>query len=286
MRHFVILVILVVLIILVLLCTSRKIQEQFIGSHTIPNIIWTYWDNDTLPEVVQRCVDTWRLHNPSFTVNVLGPSNLRKYMDIDVKRLKFIDGPTRESDAIRIYILEKYGGIWSDATILVTKPYSFPMTSQYEFIGYYIASFTTNQDYPVLENWFFATIPHGNFIRKWKEAFYALEELGNVDAGLAYMKREGVDFQKINSTHYLYMHVCAQYVMQKQMTPDEIRDTMYLRKAEDGPFKYLTENAWDSTKAIEELCQGNNITEIVKFRGGERGILMGREDLADCIFED
>jgi len=280
------LIILVVLIILLLIWTSRRVQERFIGSHTIPKIIWTYWDNDTLPEVVQRCVDTWRLHNPSFTVNVLGPSNLRDYMDIDVKSLKFIDGPTRESDAVRIYILEKFGGIWSDATIMLTKPYSFPMTSQYEFIGYYIEGFTSNPDYPVLENWFFATIPHGNFITKWKEAFYGLEELGTVDAGLEYMKERGVDFQKIGIAHYLYMHICAQYVMQKQMTPDEIRTTMYLMKADDGPYKYLTSNSWDSTKAIEELCKGNNITDMIKFRGGERSILMGRKDLADCIFKD
>jgi len=226
---------------------------------------------------VQLCIESWRRHNPTYEVRVLTPETLGDYIDVDVKSLSFIDSPAREADAVRLLILEEFGGVWSDATVLLTQPYSFSLNS--EFVGYYMESFTTDERFPVLEAWFFACRPHGAFITKWKKAFFMLEDFDSVDDALNYVK-ESTDLQKINGPHYLFINVAAQYVMQKD---PELVKRMTLGKAEEGAYQYLTKNGWDSTQALEDLCRGNHQSALIKFRGAERKILIDREDLKECL---
>jgi len=249
------------------------------SEHSIPPIIWTYWNSEEIPEVVQMCIESWRQQNPTYEVRVLTPANLADYIDVDVGSLSFIDSPAREADAVRLLVLEQFGGVWSDATVLATQPYSFPLQS--EFVGYFMQSFTTDERFPVLEGWFFATVPHGDFIRQWKKAFFMLEDFDSVDEALEYV-RKSTDLQKINGPNYLFINVAAQYVMQRH--PDLVK-RMTLMKAEDGPYQYITKNGWNSTKALEDLCRGNYWTPLLKFRGAERKVLMDREDLKECIFK-
>lgn len=275
------------ILIAIILCAcilSRTSVEGFSQQHTIPAIIWTYWNSTDIPEVVLKCIDSWRHYNPEYEVRVVTPANFKEYVNVDIKSLSFIDGPARESDTARLLLLEKYGGVWSDASILLTKPYSFSRQSEFEFIGYYIDGFTSDIRYPVLENWFFATIPKGQFITKWKKAFFMLEDFDSVNDAVEYMKQEEeIDTQKIATDllNYLFMHIAAQYVLQNN---PELVNTMKLMKAEDGPFKYISSNGWDTAKALEDLCKGNHKTDIIKFRGGERNLITERKDLYDCIF--
>jgi Capsular polysaccharide synthesis protein len=229
--------------------------------------------------VVQKCINSWTKHNPTYTVTVLSPKNIMDYLDIELDDISFNDSAARESDIVRLLILEKYGGVWSDATVFVTEPYPFSLRSKYEFIGFYLDSFTTNKEYPVLESWFFATVPRGKFIKKWRRAFFKLDDFSSVKEAVKYVKDQGVDIQNINGPEYLFIHVAGQYAMQK----NKVTKTMKFMKAEDGPFKYISNNGWKSLEAIEDLCKGNHKTGIIKFRGSERGILTDRKDLQDCI---
>jgi hypothetical protein len=207
---------------------------------------------------------------------------LKEYIDIDVKALSFIDSPARESDTIRLLLLEKHGGVWSDASILLSKPYSFSRQSEFEFIGYYLDGWTSDSRFPVIESWFFATIPKGQFITKWKKAFFMLEDFNSVDDAVEYMKQGGIDMQRIGSLNYLFIHVAAQYVLQNY---PKLVSNMKLMKAEEGPFKYISNNGWDSTKALEDLCKGNHKTDLIKFRGAERHIITERNDLHACLLD-
>ena len=260
----------IVLLLSILYCYSYN---------TIPAIIWTYWDDDEIPEVVQKCIHSWSHHNPTFRVIVLSPKNLKNYININLKDISFNDSPARESDIVRLLVLEKYGGVWSDATIFITQPYPFSLRSQYEFIGYYLDGFTSRKEFPVLESWFFATVPNGEFITKWRRAFFKLEDHNSAEDAVKSVQEQGIDIQKIINPKYLYIHVAAQQVIQT----NNVKRTMKFMKAEDGPFKYVSSNGWDSIKSLEDLCNGNHRTDIIKFRGSERVVLMERTDLQDCI---
>jgi hypothetical protein len=67
------------------------------------------------------------------------------------------------------------------------------------------------------------------------------------------------------------MHVSAQKVLQLDQYPME---SMMLRKAEEGPFRYLVDAKWDSEKAVRAACLDPSYqTPILKMRGSERIIV-------------
>ena len=271
-----------IILILILCVSSYSKTEGFSSQPVIPAIIWTYWNSNTIPDVVQRCIDSWAYHNPSYEIHVVTPANLYDYIDMDIKDLKFNDSPARESDIVRLLLLEQYGGVWSDASILATNPYPFSLDSGVECICYYLDGFTSRPEFPVIESWFFATVPHGQFIKGWKQAFFSLDTFVTVKDGVDYMRNIGIDLQKISNIEYLFIHVAAQYVLQ---TDPNVLRTMRFMKAEDGPYRYLTQNGWDSRKALENLCKGDNRTALIKFRGHERKILQEEKDLQECVLK-
>ena len=86
----------------------------------------------------------------------------------------------------------------------------------------------------------------------------------------------GVDYENITGPIYLAIHVAAQKVLQVDKYP---LDSLILRKAEDGPFKYLTETGWDSEKAINFACNNKKYQgPIMKMRGPERAALESKID--------
>jgi hypothetical protein len=273
-------VLLVVLIMVCLFYYYRIVTiEKFDVSHTIPAQIWTYWNSDTITSpVVLDCIQTWRQHNPGYTINVLGPTRATQLLGFNPKELRMNDGPTRESDIVRSNILQRYGGVWIDATIYMTAPLIFK--GQYEFYGYKIHKFTSKPGIPVVENWFFATVPQGRFITAWRDEFMKAERFQSIKDALNDLRMQGVMFDNIPIQEYLFMHICAQKVLQQDPS---LLTSMSLQIAEETAFKYLVANDWNDVKGLESLCRGENIEPLIKFRGGERKYLEDHLDVFECI---
>lgn len=269
-----------------LLVIHKRIKEPFQVSQSIPNIWWTYWNDYTIPEVVENCIQSWRKWYPEMEIRIVTPKTLKFYVDIDPKQLSWNDNPGRESDIVRLNLLQKYGGYWSDATNYVTGRVEFPKGPYTEFVGYFIQRSTLNSKYPVIESWFFGTIPEAPFITRWRDVFMSISDHKTVDSYLQSMREKGVDFQGILFPGYLAIHVAAQYILQKEMSPEEQVEKLSLLKAEDGPFAYLAANDWDSQRALDNLCKGNHRTAMIKFCGAERKMLEKNEQLRKCIFKD
>lgn len=248
----------------------------------IPKQIWTYWNDATkLPRTVQLCMDSWRKHNPDYQITLLTKENYAQYTTIPAHiadHPNFHDNPTRFSDLVRVWTLTQHGGIWIDSSVLVKQPVSRWLPppggslarEAPEFIGYYIAGMTTTA--PVIENWFYAAAPDSAFMRAWRDEFSKLTDYPSVSDYVASRQALGVDISKIIAPEYLAQHVAAQKVLQIDGYP---RDRMYLRCAEDGPFRYLADNDWDSAKALAAACAAPATyqTPLMKLRGVERGVL-------------
>lgn len=249
----------------------------------IPKQIWTYWNDPAkLPRTVQLCMDSWRKHNPDYRITLLTKENYAQHTTIPAQLAHnpiFHDNPTRFSDLVRIWTLAQHGGIWIDSSVLVKQPVSNWLpppggSLACEFIGYYIAGMTTTA--PVIENWFYAAAPNSPFMRAWRDAFSTLADHPSVSDYVASRQALGVDISKIIAPEYLAQHVAAQKVLQIDRYP---RDRMYLRRAEDGPFRYLVDNDWDSAKALQAACANSAYqTPMMKLRGVERGVLESELD--------
>jgi len=244
----------------------------------IPRHIWTYWDSDTISNpVVLGCIESWRQYNPTYIIHVLGPKEATRLLGFNVKTMKMNDGPARESDIVRLNILQKYGGVWLDSSILLKAPLYFP--GWYDFYGYNLKSFISKPDIPVVESWCFATVPHGQFITEWRNEFMKAELFNSFKDALEDMKKHGVLYDGIKGPEYLYIHVCAQKILQKD--PSILR-SMYFYTAEDTAYFYLTQNNWDVKKSLESICKGT-VSPLIKFRSRERKYLEEHMELFKCI---
>ena len=84
-------------------------------------------------------------------------------------------------------------------------------------------------------------------------------------------RKKIINFQKINNPIYLAMHISAQKVLQWDEYPME---GLILKKAEDGPFRFLVDAKWDSEKALKLACSDKSYQmPIMKIRGAERKVL-------------
>ena len=95
-------------------------------------IIWQYWgqgiSREKLPEVVQICFESVDKYAGDFKVIRLTDENIADYLSIPKEILDKRDSGLMKkvffSDLLRVMLLASYGGIWLDATILMTG--SFP----------------------------------------------------------------------------------------------------------------------------------------------------------------
>ena len=89
-------------------------------------IIWTCWwqGEENAPALVKKCISSMRQYAGENEVVVIDANNLQDYVSLPLyileKHDKGIIKHTQFADIIRLSLLEKYGGCWIDATILLT----------------------------------------------------------------------------------------------------------------------------------------------------------------------
>ena len=92
----------------------------------IRNKIWVCWfqGEENAPEIVKRCIASIRKYAHNMEVVVLNDKNLQDYCRLPeyilMKRKKGLITPMQYSDLIRATLLSEHGGIWIDATVLLT----------------------------------------------------------------------------------------------------------------------------------------------------------------------
>lgn len=89
-------------------------------------IIWQYWAQgyDGVPETVRKCLDSVDRFADRYRVIRLSDANLSEYLDIPefVQKKRSMYSLAFFSDLLRCMLLSTYGGIWLDATVLLTAP--------------------------------------------------------------------------------------------------------------------------------------------------------------------
>lgn len=89
-------------------------------------IIWQYWGQgeSQVPEIVKICFESVDKNKGDYEVIRLSDENLSQYIDLPEVILRKerlgIMSKTFFSDLLRVSLLTKYGGVWLDATILLT----------------------------------------------------------------------------------------------------------------------------------------------------------------------
>ena len=104
----------------------------------IPKIIHYCWfGKGTMPDLVERCIASWRTHMPDWDFRLWSEDNFDvniapRYVQeaYDAKKFAFV------SDYVRLWALEQYGGLYMDVDFEVYKPFDDLMEQYDAFAGY------------------------------------------------------------------------------------------------------------------------------------------------------
>lgn len=104
----------------------------------IPRIIWMLWFQgwDRAPYVCRNCKKSFELWNPGWEVRALDEKILPDVLGDYCKQFTAVCKannplaplgmswipPASAADVLRLFLLQRYGGVWADATILCRKP--------------------------------------------------------------------------------------------------------------------------------------------------------------------
>ena len=259
------------------------------GSETpsrIPKILWTYWITDDDPVLNRACRASWKWFNPEFEIRDVRRSTLAKYLPDLAKllpTLTWIDCPAKESDIVRVHLIERYGGVWIDTTTLCYGPLPLKAhfeNSAYSFVGYkstWVAGVLN------LENWCFAAIPNHVFVSQWRQMLMWTTDFGTIDAHLHHIRRKLRFNPGHHDSQYFLMHLCAHYLYRRKLTPDQ-RASMLLLEGFDGFNGPLTWG-WPLTQAhaIHAIAAAKSRSAnpgpgMLKITGGIRKYLMPNLD--------
>lgn len=89
-------------------------------------IIWQYWAQgyENVPPIVRECLDSVERFAGDYTLVRLTDDNLSEYLDLPeyVQKKRAQYSRAHFADLLRLMLLQVYGGVWLDATVMLTAP--------------------------------------------------------------------------------------------------------------------------------------------------------------------
>jgi hypothetical protein len=135
----------------------------------IPKILWIYWaqGEHEAPSLVRRCIASWRSKNPDWTINVMNQGNIGEFADLSALNPST---PLRlQADYARLRLLEKFGGVWTDATTFCHCPLSDWMPLMGGQTGFFMFRGPYHDRW--VDSWFIAANAGSDLVAAWAGAF-------------------------------------------------------------------------------------------------------------------
>ena len=120
-------------------------------------IIWIYWHQGwkQAPDLVKQCNSSWIRLNPDYEIHALDQTSLFNHINfpkgVDIWRK---DLTIQKIAALgRLALLSKYGGVWTDATVMCTRPLNEWLEEYYASLFF---AFSNPGKDRLMSNWFIA----------------------------------------------------------------------------------------------------------------------------------
>jgi len=244
----------------------------------IPKVIWTYWQAEPTPAFIQACIANWRRHAPNHEVRLLHRGSITPWLP--ELRADFDDLPApRQADWLRTQLLARHGGIWMDASMMLSRDlawvHELRARHEAEYVGFYIEKLSTRPNQPIVESWFMASVAGSHYAAVLAAAFDDALNLGDEQV-LARLKDEGRHARVVQGLddefqRYLLIHVTAADIIDR--APQAHR--LVLLRAEDGPYAWLAAVGWRKRHHYARLALTHAPTRLpalIKLRGGDRTV--------------
>lgn len=128
--------------------------------------IFIYWYQGfkNSPYLVKKCLESWKFYNPTWEITEMDKNNLYEFLpDLD-KFENYNISHAAYSDIIRINLLNRFGGLWVDATTFCNK-------SLDEWLDNYLVNgffcFSNPGPDRLISSWFIYSSEDNYIIQKW-----------------------------------------------------------------------------------------------------------------------
>ena len=240
--------------------------------------VWMYWDDEPFPPSVELCLNNWRhmaaRSSTPFEVVVVTQKTLSDYIDKTAHPC-LMDENTQwralRSDTVRLCLLHRYGGVYMDATCILTESLDWLAADGglQMFQAYYNPRHMTSCERPVLESSFLAAPAGHPFVAKWLAIFSQMQTCD----------REGIDralqdtpIQPYLDRHYHFVYHCVTKMLREH--PLDEFAPYRIRSERSG--KYMS---FLSRQNVDDMCTNGAAIAygpVLKLVGDERRHLDGR----------
>ena len=239
-----------------------------ISPKIIPKKIWIYWTQgwDNAPPLVKMCRDSWAINNPDWEIHLLDQDDFFKYVTLDYSLKGKQLTPTNYSNILRLQILSKHGGVWTDAT-------TFCNVSLDELVPSIIHNgfFTYCKPKTTVADWFMVAEENNIIVRRWGEYVNLYWKFANKEGPyfwphylFEYLICLNVEVRNIwNSTPHLNSdgpYIAQRYFKQgKEYSDEEFVKILFDQKS---PMYKLDRRMEISSSVIENV--GTRLDELKK----------------------
>lgn len=134
--------------------------------------IWFLWLQgiQNAPSLVQTCLNSWRYWNPEWDIEVLDHDRLLSVLpEYASNAERWIQLPAASlSDLVRLNLLARYGGVWTDATCLCRKPLDAWLPGLFTGDFFAFADADPAAGRPIA-SWFLAATPSSVLLTRWRD---------------------------------------------------------------------------------------------------------------------
>lgn len=228
--------------------------------------VFIYWEQgfEGAPGLVRACLKSWRQfvqkHSSALELVELSNDIVNQYINISEEITNFDTSlkitRTSRSDIIRIFLLEKYGGVWVDATLFCNTQARnwFEDIQKQEFFAFQYLNTPG-----LISSWFLFAAKNSYIVHAWKRdivkyintASSSGQHIGQAPSVLQYEKWQKNHF---GCAHYFWMHYIfrdlynTDHVFRKIVSSVPKKDTKFPHYIQSVGFNSTS----FSTKAVQE----------------------------------
>lgn len=147
---------------------EHKLPDNLRPNGRYQNCVWTLWlqGEENAPPIVKTCFKSMRTYIKNRRLMILDEKSVAKYIsipkDIVEKYKKGIIPAAMFSDLVRYSLLYKYGGLWLDATVLLTDQLPAKIVNS----DFFMFSISRSYNEFLTTNWFIHSPHPGNVVLK------------------------------------------------------------------------------------------------------------------------
>ncbi len=243
-------------------------------------VIWTYWNDKNMPDLVRRCLNSIKRQNKDCSVITLHeedvPDEVYKVFSPESvsqakKRLNDVSDHYHQhlSDILRIWLLKEFGGIWLDISTYCNAPLDVCLEGGYDFYAEYHdpSKCEATKEIPYFECILLSSNRDGKIVNMWWEE---CKFLWTFDYPLKYIDYL-TDIQKLNldGVHHFdsYLWACLALRSVLSKNPELIKEIKKKRLSQ-GYYLLQDQGNWNHEQ-MYKLYDKKKHT-VIKLRGFER----------------